>query len=537
VNAQTVPGRLLELAEQDAAWPLLRHRDGLLSREEVIQRASGVAAQLRDHGVTAGDPVVIMLPNSEEFVLSWFGVALAGAVQVPVNPDEVGPRLVHLFNHSRVAVAIVADECLPALESVLAELTCLTIVLVPSPASFSLGGLAVGRLDTRSESDQVPDSALVVEIHDPTAVMYTSGSTGPAKGVVLSNGHHLTNGRQPARLFDLGPSDIVYLCLPLHHNMAQGYGVMAALASGASVAIDRRFQAAEFLDAVRHFGATVFPFVGAMLALIAKQPEREDDAQNPLRVGYGIPIPDGLHRATEARFGLTLAHCYGSTEATIVSWMHREPRVFGSAGTVLPEYQVMIADSDDQPVSAGEVGQICVRPRDPFTMFSGYYRDPQRTVDSWRNLWFHTGDRGRFDEADNLWFVDRMGDGIRRLGEFISSYEVEQVLNAHPDIQIAAVLAVPSELIEEEVMAMIVPRPGVRLDPQDVRTYCARKLPRHAVPRYVHVRASLPMTATGKVEKYRLKAEGVPIDADDARIHADDHNRGNAFPVESRERV
>jgi carnitine-CoA ligase len=537
VNAQTVPGLLLELVEKDATRPLVRHRGGVLTRQQVILRASGIAAQLRDHGVAAGDPVVIMLPNSADFLLSWFGVSLAGAVQVPVNPDEVGPRLVHLLNHSRVEVAIVGDGCLPAIEAVLPELTCLKIVLVPSQPSVELGRIAVGRLDTSTGSNRVPDSALAVKVHEPTAVMYTSGSTGPAKGVVLSNGHHCTNGRQPVRLFGLGRSDTVYICLPLHHNMAQGYGVMTALIAGGAVAIDPRFQASEFLDAVRHFEATVFPFVGAMLALIAKQPAREDDADNPLRVGYGIPIPDELHRATETRFGLQLAHCYGSTEATIVSWMHKEPRVFGSAGTVLPEYEVMIADSDDRPLPAGEAGQICVRPRDPFTMFSGYYRDPLRTVDSWRNLWFHTGDRGRFDDAGNLWFVDRMGEGIRRLGEFISSYEVEQVLNAHPDIQTAAVFGVPSELIEEEVMAVIVPRPGARLHPQDVRTYCAGKLPRHAVPRYIQFRASIPMTATGKVEKYRLKTEGVCVGADDARANATELNQSNANREESRQRV
>lgn len=534
MNAQTVPGLLLELAEQDATWPLLRDQDGVLTRQQVIQRSSGVAVQLRDHGVAAGDPVVVMLPNSAEFVLSWFGISLAGGIQVPVNPDEVGPRLVHLFNHSRVEVAVVGHECLSALEAVAPELTCLKIVLVPSGAPISLGRVTVTHLDTLS-SDQVPDSALAVKIHDPTAIMYTSGSTGPAKGVLLSNGHHLTNGRQPARLFGLGPSDVVYLCLPLHHNMAQGYGVMAALVSGASVAIDRRFQASAFLEAIRHFNATVFPFVGAMLALIAKQPIRENDADNPLRVGYGIPIPGSLHRAAETRFGLRLAHCYGSTEATIVSWMHEEPRALGSAGKVLPEYEVIVADFDDRPLPTGEIGQICVRPRQAFTMFSGYYRDPQRTVDSWRNLWFHTGDRGRFDEADNLWFVDRMGDGIRRLGESISSYEVEQVLNSHPGIQLAAVFGVPSELIEEEVMAVIVPRPGTRLHPQNVRSYCARKLPRHAVPRYIEFRASLPMTATGKVEKYRLKAEGPHQDTDDARSYAKSLSPSNIIRAESQQ--
>jgi crotonobetaine/carnitine-CoA ligase len=165
----------------------------------------------------------------------------------------------------------------------------------------------------------------------------------------------------------------------------------------------------------------------------------------------------------------------------------------------------------------GDVGEICVRPREPFSMFSGYLHDAERTVEAWRNLWFHTGDRGWFDDDGDLWFSDRIGDVVRRMGEFISSQEVEDALLSHPGVKLAAAFGVPSELSEDELMVAVVPQPGAELDAPAVRAWCAERLPRHAVPRYVELREELPMTPTGKIEKYRLRERGVTPAAHDAR--------------------
>ncbi len=520
MSQRTLPRVLLSLVESDPDACLLRTVEEDITRADVLSRSCRVAAELMSLGLGAGEPVAIMAPNRAEVVFSWFGILLAGGVEVPVNPAEVGQRLVHVLDHSRARFAIVDTASLEHLVAVQTELRHLEHVLVLDPLDGDQKGptgVELSSYPTGERSEVVPDRAFDLAVGDPAAVLYTSGSTGPSKGVVVSHGHHFTNGRQPVDLFDISPTDTVYVCLPLHHNMAQGYGVWPALVSGAAIALEPSFSAVNFLASVRRTGATVLPFVGAMLALVAKLPEEPDDRSNPLRVGYGIPIPALLHEAMEARYDLQLAHCYGSTEATIVAWGTGPDRVLGAAGKVLPTYDVRVLDALDQPVPTGTVGEICVRPIEPFSMFSGYYHDNERTVRAWRNLWFHSGDRGRFDDAGNLWFVDRLGDGIRRMGEFVSSFEVEQALLGHPAVRMVAAVAVPSDLIEEEILVLVVADPDTSVDAAGVREWCAARLPRHAVPRYVELVAELPMTPTGKVEKFKLRDRGVTSATDDAR--------------------
>jgi crotonobetaine/carnitine-CoA ligase len=288
------------------------------------------------------------------------------------------------------------------------------------------------------------------------------------------------------------------------------------LVSGAAVRLAPRFDAARFWDDAREHDATVLSFVGAMLVLLAKQAPAVDDDQNPFRVGFGVPIPAELHMEFERRFGMRLVHCYGSTEATIVAW-GRPDSAPGSAGRPLPDFDVRVMDDSDVPVDTGVVGEICVRPHEPYSMFSGYFDDPESTVKAWRNLWFHSGDRGWFDEAGELRFSDRKGDVIRRMGEFVSSYEIEQVVTAHHDVQLAAAYGVPSELIEEEVMIAVVPQPGAHPAAAELRAWAAERLPRHAVPRFVEFMEELPMTPSGKIEKFQLRSRGVTASTDDGR--------------------
>jgi crotonobetaine/carnitine-CoA ligase len=258
-----------------------------------------------------------------------------------------------------------------------------------------------------------------------------------------------------------------------------------------------------------------------MLVLLLKQAAAADDATNPMRVGYGIPVPAGLEKEFQRRFGLELVHCYGSTEATIVAWNVGPTRRPGSAGRPLPGYEVRILDQYDRPLGAEQEGQICVRPAEPSSMFSGYFRDPERTVAAWRNLWFHTGDSGRIDGEGRLWFLDRLGDSIRRMGEAVSGYEVENAVLAHPEVKLAAAYGVPSELTEEEVMIAVVPQSGAGLTAAALRTWCEVNLSPTAVPRFIRIVDELPMTPTGKVEKYRLRALGVPEGTFDARAVRD----------------
>ena len=487
---------------------------GTLTWGAAHELARATSAAFAGLGVGRGDTVAIMLENRRELLASWFGLSYLGAVEVPLNPAEVGERLVHVLNQSCCRELVVGAECLPQVDAVADQLRDLRRVLVVGEGtSERFATLPFAELD--ADPAAAPDVA--VHPSDPAAVMFTSGSTGPAKGAVLSHGQHYANGRQPTSLFGIGPADAVYVCLPLHHNMAQGYGVCVALVSGARVRIAPRFDASTFWDDVRAHGATVLSFVGAMLVLLAKHPPAAGDAENPLRVGFGVPIPAELHEPFERRFGLRLVHCYGSTEATIVAWNIAEPRKPGAAGRPLPGYDVAVLDEDGAAVATGGVGEICVRPHEPFSMFSGYFGAPERTAAAWRDGWFRTGDRGRFDDDGDLWFSDRIGDVVRHLGEFVSSYDVEQAVLSHPDVQLVAAFGVASELTEEDVMVAVVVRPGARLDPASVRAWCAGRLPRHCVPRFVELCEELPMTPTGKVEKFKLRERGVTPATYDAR--------------------
>jgi crotonobetaine/carnitine-CoA ligase len=300
--------------------------------------------------------------------------------------------------------------------------------------------------------------------------------------------------------------------------MAQGYGVWPALVAGASVHLVPRFSRATFWADVADSGATVFPFVGGILALLAEQPcDPTVDRAHHLRVAYGVPVPPALHEEFEQRFAFEVLHCYGSTEATIPVWSVPGERVVGSAGRVVEDFEVRIVDELDREVSVGDVGEICVRSSRPYTMFQGYLHDAQRTADSFRNLWFHTGDRGSFDVAGNLWFKGRSGDVIRRLGEFIDASEVEDAAASHPAVSAAAAFGVPSELAEEEVMLAAVRRTDSDVTPAELRGWVAGRVPRFAAPRFVEFVAELPVTPTGKVEKYKLRERGVTAATDDLR--------------------
>jgi carnitine-CoA ligase len=307
-------------------------------------------------------------------------------------------------------------------------------------------------------------------------------------------------------------ADRLYSVFPLFHSNARYCSVMAAIEAGADLVMDVKFSASRFWDICREHGVTAFNYQGAMMRILFNQPPRPDDADNPVRLAFGAPCPPEIFTAFERRFGLELTEIYGSTEVSIVTDMPPSDRRVGTAGNESVNYEVAVVDEHDEPVPAGVAGEIVARPKKPGWMFDGYHAMPQATADSWRNLWFHTGDRGLLDEDGYLVFLDRLKDTIRRRGENISSWELECVVAEHPAVGQAAAYGVPSELSEEEVMLAVVPAAGRHVDPTDLVQHCARTLTGFAVPRYVRVMTELPMTPSQRVEKYKLRADGVTPD-------------------------
>jgi len=315
-------------------------------------------------------------------------------------------------------------------------------------------------------------------------------------------------GVKTGEVLSIERDSILYTNLPLFHTNALNAFCQAVVA-GATYVLGPRFSASAFWERLERSGATVTYLLGAMVSMLLRMPESEHDRAHRVRVALAPATPAELHEPFLERFGVRLIDAWGSTETNIVISNTLTDLRPGTLGRVLDGFEARVADADDAEVPDGEPGELLVRHREPWAFASGYDGLPEATAAAWRNLWFHTGDRLVRDRDGSFRFVDRLKDSIRRRGENISSYEVEQALLAYSDVAGAAVVPVPSDLGEDEVLACVVAREGVELDPVELIRFCEPRLPYFAVPRYVDVLPELPVTASGKIEKYRLRERGV----------------------------
>ena len=502
MNEPTISQLLQELATRIPDRCFLRFQHIDLTFGEVDRWSDEVAAWLHALGVGAGDLVPIMMPNVPEFVITWFALSKLGAVATMVNTAMRGPALAHALDLSESEVLIVDVTLLDPVLAVRAELATIENLVTCGgvDSSFPARGEAAAVSDIPSLS--IPSSASAM-------VMFTSGTTGRSKGCLLSHRYAIRQAELMVEHLGLREDDVLYCPFPLFHLDASVLTVMPALVMGATAAIGDGFSPSRFWDEVRSFGATVFDFMGATLTMLHKAPPSAADAQNSVRLAWGVPVPDFADEF-EVRFGLRLVELYGSTDAGLPIYQPLgEPRRPGSCGRVISVYEVQLFDEHDCAVPTGAVGEIVIRPKEPSIMSKGYYGMPAATLEANRNLWFHTGDLARCDEDGWFYFVGRRTESIRRRGENISSFEIEEVLKLHPAVLDAAAYGVPSELTEDDVMVAIVRRSGARLDPADVIDFCSERMARHMVPRYIEFIDALPRTPTEKVEKQSLIARGV----------------------------
>jgi carnitine-CoA ligase len=358
------------------------------------------------------------------------------------------------------------------------------------------------------------DKPVETHYYDTAAIMYTSGTTGPSKGVVVPYGVGGVFAQGVVDTAELTSDDVNYVVHPLFHANAQFMQILPALLVGARISLWPGFSASRWLDQVRATGATITNTLGVMCNFIHSQPVREDDADNPLRAIMTLPAPSDIAEDFERRFGVKCLEGYGMTEIGVVTYRRlEEPLRLGSAGRALEWFDVRVVDPEtDEPLPPGEVGEIVVRPKATGIMMKEYNNVPAKTVEAWRNLWFHTGDAGEMDEEGYLYFRDRVKDVIRRRGENISSFSIESVANTHPAVDESAAIAVPAEHgvgAEDEVKLCVVLKHGEDLDPAELHAYCAQRMPYFAVPRYIEYVAEIPKTANEKVRKNVLREQGI----------------------------
>lgn len=499
-------------AKNEGDRPFIKFETNEITYKQLNDQATKLASSLSSIGFSKGDTCAVMLPNSEQFLYTWVGLSKLGVIEVPVNTAYKGDLFVHILNQAKCKGIIISNEWLDRLLFVQNQLETLQYVIVVgdyNPPSTQFNWLSFNDL-LRNTSNNLLFPTITPQ--DPAVILFTSGTTGPSKGVVLSHSANFSVAYTACELMDYDETDCLYSMFPLFHVNARYTTVLVGLIAGCRVVLHNRFSASRFWDICREEGVTAFNFMGSMLTILMKQPENEKDADNPVKKIYGAPTPSGLYEKFTKRFGLKIAEVYGSTElGTAVA---NSPNSFkiGACGKEVPIYEVEIHDEEGCQVPTGVLGEIVVRPRKSGVMFNGYYGNSKATVEAWRNLWFHTGDVGYMDSEGYLYFADRKKDVVRRKGENISSYEVESVINRHPKVEECTIIGVPSELSEEEVMAILVLKDNVQFDPVELLIYCENHLAHFAIPRYIRVVREFPRTPSQRIEKYKLRNEGITTD-------------------------
>jgi crotonobetaine/carnitine-CoA ligase len=471
-------------------------------------RVNRMARNLDRLGVRAGTHVAVIMNTSPDYLALWFAIAKLGAVEIPINSAYHGDLLIHQLATSQATAVVVDSEYAQRVDALADQMPGVDHVVVrgsyrPSDARISWSDFTALTLQN-DESDLGRD----VPCDSIAGVIFTSGTTGPSKGVLLSHHYLAAYGLMYAEVNRLGSDDVIFNFLPFFHIGAK-FLTLAALAMDVQMRLAPRLSVRTFWAECRQYGVTNFIAVGGICNMLLAQSPRDDDAATRLRTVYAVPDPADIHTEFETRFGCRMTTVYGSTEVGLpITRGPDDDYRPGSCGRVSPYYEVVILDEHDNAVPVGTVGQIAVRPTRPCMLGSGYIGTPERTVESWRNLWLHTGDTGRIDADGWCWFEDRASDSMRRRGENISSQEVENLAMKHPAVAEAAAVAVASSLGEDEVWLLVTLRDGFQLEYADLLAHCARTMPYFMIPRYFEIVTDFPRTPTAKVEKYRLRAAG-----------------------------
>ncbi|MEU7811992.1 AMP-binding protein [Pseudonocardia sp. NPDC049154] len=466
-----------------------------------------MARRLQHEGVTPGTHVAVLMDTSPDYLTLWFALAKVGAVEIPINTAYLGEMLHHQLTSSTATVCVADAAYAERIVQIAPSIPRLEHLYVrgrPSP----IIGAASRDFAVLLAADVETDPGLDVD-HDSTAgIIFTSGTTGPSKGVLLSHHYLAAYGTMYADINGLRSDDVLLNFLPFFHVGAK-FLTIATLVCGGRMRLLPRLSISTFLDEVTRHGVTNFVAVGGVCNMLLSKPPRPDDTQSSIRTIYAVPDPADIHEEMERRFGCRMTTVYGSTEVglPIFRGVDDDYRP-GSCGRQSPYYEVRVVDEHDNEVPVGEPGELVIRPRRPYLVGSGYIGMPERTVEAWRNLWLHSGDRGRMDADGWFYFEDRATDSLRRRGENISSFEVETLVTGHPAVSEAIAVAAAADVGEDDVWVLVTLRDGMDVEPEELLRYCAEKMPYFMVPRYLDIVQDFPRTPTAKVEKYKLRAAG-----------------------------
>lgn len=503
-SQRTLPVLLCQRAESSGDTPLLRVGPVLRSAAGMAEHTAQVAGAFAARGVQRGDRIAVISSNRMEVLDTFAACGWLGATLVPINVSTRGPQLEHIVHDAEPRVLVVEPGLLDRFDG---------IDRLPGSLEqlWGLGDHPATWRERRIQSFPGKGDAITpapVLPGDDLALLYTSGTTGPSKGVRCPHGQFYWWGVNSGAALDVHSGDVLYTCLPLFHTNALN-AFLQALVNEASLVVGERFSASRFWERLVESKATVTYLLGTMVSILCSRDETPAERAHSVRVALAPATPAALWPVCKERFGIEIVEAHGMTETNLVIGPRDGAQKPGMMGRVMPGFHARVVDEHDVQVPDGTAGELVVRADEPFAFTTGYWRMPEATVSAFRNLWLHTGDRVVRDADGWYRFLDRLKDAIRRRGENVSSWEVEQVLVGHPGVAAIAVVPVPSELGEDEVMAFVVPSTDPPPSPMELVEHCQGRLAYFAVPRYIELVEDLPVTSNGKVQKFELRARGV----------------------------
>jgi carnitine-CoA ligase len=497
VDSFTVPAVLDRRAEQHPDRVMMSIAGVDVTFEQMRQRSRAAASMLAGLGVGRGDCVALFTATCPEWVYFWLGAARIGAVSAAVNAANKGDFLLHTLRLSRAKVVLTDVERRPRVDEVAGRLDTVIDVVVQddsltvalcSPADHAVADSPAGPADVG-------------------VLFYTSGTTGPSKAVATTWHYLFSVAATAASAWDFGPGEVLWTAMPLFH-LSAAPSVLAPMLVGGTTVLAKAFHPGEVWDDIRARGAIGFAGAGAMVSMLQNLPADPRDAQLPLRFISAAPIDANSYRDIEKRYGCRIVTMYGMTEAFPIAVKGvADEGVPGTSGRPNPNFDVRIVDEHGDPLPPGTIGEIACRPRHPHVMSEGYVSQGSRVNP--HPEWFRTGDLGRLDADQNLTYVDRVKDSLRRRGENVSSVEVETVVMRHPAIAEAAAVGVPSELGEDDILLIVTLRPGATLDCAELLDFCAARMPYFCVPRFVEAVDELPKNVIGRIRKDLLRNRGL----------------------------
>jgi len=475
--------------------------------EQMRRRSCAAANALLDLGIRPGDCIALFTATCPEWVYFWLGAGRIGAVAAAVNAANKGDFLLHALRLSRAKVVVTDAERQSRVDELADRLPGLASIAVHDDSPDEV--LNHGAAGTAGEH--------LGDVGDIGSLFFTSGTTGASKAVATTWHYLFTTAATVASAWGFGSGEVLWTAMPLFH-LSAAPSVLAPMLVGGTTVLAPAFHPGTVWDEVRACGAAGFAGAGAMVSMLLRQPSDPRDAQLPLRFISAAPIDSSVYRDIEKRYGCRIVTMYGMTEAFPIAVKNvADEGVPGTSGRPNPSFDVRIVDPDGEPLPDGSVGEIACRSRYPHVMSEGYV-NAGGGVDR-HPSWFRTGDLGVLDIDQNLTYVDRVKDSLRRRGENVSSVEVETVVMGHPAVLEAAAVGVPSDLGEDDILLVVAVRPDSALDYPELLDFCSTRMPYFCVPRYVEVVDELPKTIIGRVRKDILRSRGVGPGAWDRESH------------------